>query len=107
MKRGKSVMINSAPLAHNSRDDAMAEAANDMKERVQKMRRAAVAFANDYGPLPAANQGDEKAMHAVATRMFDALRKEGLHVVMRPVQDETPRCVACNGSGFVSLGAEA
>ena len=53
-------------------------------ERVKAIRRAAVAFANDYGPLPAANGGDEGAAHEVATKLFNKLKREGLHIEYRP-----------------------
>lgn len=51
--------------------------------RVLAIRRAAVSFANDYGPLSAANNGIETAQHEVASRMFRALQREGLHIVMK------------------------
>lgn len=44
--------------------------------------RAAVGFANDYGPLPAANDGDEKAQSVMAKRLLDILDRESL--VIRP-----------------------
>jgi hypothetical protein len=50
-------------------------------ERVLSMRRAAVSFANDYGPLPAANSGDAAAAHEVAARLVSILRREGLKIV--------------------------
>ena len=51
--------------------------------RVSAIRRAAVRFANDYGPLNAANNGDEEAIHAVATRLFKICAEEGLHITMK------------------------
>lgn len=51
------------------------------EERVEAIRAAAVAFANDYGPLPAANCGDEAAAHQVATNLVNALRRHGLNIV--------------------------
>ena len=54
------------------------------EERVLKIRRAAVAFANDYGPLAAANQGDEEALHYVARRLFEACKREGLKIIINP-----------------------
>jgi len=56
-----------------------------MQKRVAAIRRAAVAFANDYGPLPAANNGDQEAQQEVAKRLFDRLIAEGLHIVMPSV----------------------
>jgi hypothetical protein len=53
-------------------------------DRVLAIRRAAVAFANDYGPLPAANQGDEAAQHAIAHQLFKLLAREGLHIIYEP-----------------------
>ncbi|KEP71746.1 hypothetical protein DL1_00030 [Thioclava dalianensis] len=51
------------------------------EQRVEAIRSAAVAFANDYGPLPAANAGDEAARHEVAHRLWKALRAQGLSIV--------------------------
>lgn len=53
----------------------------DKAKRVEGIRRAAVAFANDYGPLPAANAGDEEAQHEMARRLHKALRDQGLSIV--------------------------
>lgn len=50
-------------------------------QRVLAIRRAAVRFANDYGPLPAANAGDERAAHQVAHRLFKIMAEEGLAIV--------------------------
>ena len=50
-------------------------------ERVLAIRRAAVTFANDYGPLSAANNGDEASQHLVGARLFNALKREGLAIV--------------------------
>lgn len=52
-------------------------------KRVLAIRRAAVAFANDYGPLPAANRGDENAQHTIAGRLVKALRAEGLAIELK------------------------
>ena len=43
-------------------------------------RKAAVAFANDYGPLPAANRGDADAAHTIAQNLVDQLRRQGLRI---------------------------
>ena len=51
------------------------------EQRVEAIRSAAVDFANDYGPLPAANQGDEAARHEVAHRLWKCLRRHGLSIV--------------------------
>lgn len=53
-------------------------------EKMKGIRRAAVSFANDYGPLPAANRGDEDATHAVAMRLVEALKRQGLTIVRDP-----------------------
>lgn len=47
---------------------------------VLSARKAAVDFANDYGPLPAANQGDEQAAHTIAQNLVNALRRHGLRI---------------------------
>lgn len=60
-----------------------------LKERVKAMRRAAVAFANDYGPLAEANQGDEGAAHQVATKLFNACKREGLHIEFIPKDEQS------------------
>ncbi len=51
------------------------------RERVNRIRRAAVRFANDYGPLPDANNGNVDALHEVATRLYKILREEGLDII--------------------------
>ncbi len=51
------------------------------EQRVEAIRSAAVSFANDYGPLPAANSGDEAARHEVAHHLWKALRAHGLSIV--------------------------
>ncbi|PIE10022.1 MAG: hypothetical protein CSA72_10435 [Rhodobacterales bacterium] len=51
--------------------------------RVLAIRRAALRFANNYGPLHAANGGNETAQHEVAHRLFHALQSEGLQIVMK------------------------
>ncbi len=48
------------------------------------IRRAAVAFANDYGPLPAANAGDEDAAQKIADRLISALQRQGLTIEHDP-----------------------
>lgn len=60
-----------------------------IRDRLKAIRRAAVAFANDYGPLPAANNGDEGAAHEVATKLFNNLKREGLHIVHSPETKST------------------
>lgn len=62
------------------RDGVMAQHPTDS---VLAIRRAALAFANNYGPLPAANGGDETAQHEVAHRLFRALQREGLQLAMK------------------------
>ncbi|AUR06891.1 hypothetical protein [Phaeobacter inhibens] len=52
--------------------------------RVLAIRRDAVRFANDYGPLPAANDGDEEAQHEVARKLHRILENEGLRIVLKP-----------------------
>jgi hypothetical protein len=52
--------------------------------RLLAMRRAAVRFANDYGPLPAANAGDERAQHEIAKRLHDFCEAEGLRIILKP-----------------------
>ena len=52
--------------------------------RVLAIRRAAVRFANDYGPLSAANDGDEDARHQLATRLFKICAEEGLKIILNP-----------------------
>jgi hypothetical protein len=52
--------------------------------RLLAMRRAAVRFANNYGPLPAANAGDERAQHEIAKRLHDICEAEGLTIVLKP-----------------------
>ena len=49
-------------------------------DRMRGIRKAAVAFANDYGPLPAANAGDEDAQQAIAERLIECLERQGLVV---------------------------
>ncbi len=51
------------------------------EQRAEAIRTAAVSFANDYGPLPAANGGNEQARHDVAHRLWKALRAQGLSIV--------------------------
>ena len=53
-----------------------------LDERVRRIRRAAVRFASDHGPLSQAIGGDEKAQHAVGFRLFEELSKEGLAIVV-------------------------
>ena len=47
-------------------------------DQILRTRTAAVDFANDYGPLPAANAGDEDARHALAERLIACLKRQGL-----------------------------
>jgi len=61
------------------------------EDRVKRIRRAAVRFANDYGPLPAANGGDEDAIHQVATRLYGIMRAEGLDIVTTKPDANWPR----------------
>ena len=74
------------PKASNDElsEKPMAETTNDPdaqpSPRVMAIRRAAVAFANDYGPLPVANQGDDEAQHRVGAQLMKALRAEGLTI---------------------------
>lgn len=56
-------------------------------QRVLAIRRAAVRFANDYGPLALANQGDETAQHEVAGRLFRIMSEEGLSIIMKDPQE--------------------
>ena len=53
-------------------------------QRVLAIRRAAGRFANEYGPLPAANAGDENARHDVALRLFKICAEEGLKIITNP-----------------------
>lgn len=53
------------------------------EERVEAIRASAVSFANDYGPLPAANQGCETARHKVAASLVKILRENGLTIIQR------------------------
>jgi hypothetical protein len=57
---------------------------SDPMKRVLALRKAAVSFANDYGPLPAANSGDEEAQHKVASQLVTILRRNGLEVYLKP-----------------------
>ena len=56
-------------------------------QRVLAIRRAALKFANDYGPLPAANAGDELAQHELATRLFKACAEQGLKIIVNHVAE--------------------
>lgn len=47
------------------------------------MRRAALRFANDCGPLPAANSGDGSAQDELANRLHDFCEAEGLRIVLK------------------------
>lgn len=53
----------------------------DLNKRKEGIKNAAVAFANDYGPLNAANSGDEEARQEMAQRLHRALRDQGLSIV--------------------------
>lgn len=55
-------------------------------QRVLAIRRAAVRFANDYGPLNAANNGDERARHEMALKLFKIMAEEGLEIITKPGQ---------------------
>lgn len=46
----------------------------------RKAEIAAVRFANDYGPLPAANAGEDEARKIVLSRLEDALAMHGLRI---------------------------
>ena len=61
---------------------------DDKTRRALAIRNAAVRFANDYGPLPAANAGDEDARHEVALRLFKICLEEGLEISLRPPQED-------------------
>ncbi len=50
-------------------------------ERAIAIRHAAVAFANDYGPLALANTGNQGGAHEVAIRLVQKLRDQGLMIV--------------------------
>jgi hypothetical protein len=50
------------------------------RETLEKIEAAAIAFANDYGPLPAANRGDAKARSELALRLMGFLEKNGLRI---------------------------
>lgn len=53
-------------------------------KRILAIRKAAIRFANDYGPLPAANAGDEAAQHEVASRLHRACARAGLKIILDP-----------------------
>jgi len=53
-------------------------------EKQLSIQRAAVRFANDYGPLAAANAGDPTARHVMAERLVDILKEQGLGICIRP-----------------------
>ena len=46
-----------------------------------RIKCAAVGFANDYGPLPAANLGDDTAQEQIADRLISMLRQSGLKII--------------------------
>ncbi|WOI54275.1 hypothetical protein [Parvularcula sp. LCG005] len=54
------------------------------EQRVLAIRNAAIAFASDHGPLSAARSGDIVAEQAVARRLFECLKAEGLAIVPSP-----------------------
>lgn len=76
---------NPAPAEQSERTAPMPQMTKE--ERVEAIRQAAVAFANDYGPLPAANEGSDAAMHEVAARMVRACRRNGLKIVADPYNE--------------------
>lgn len=45
-----------------------------------RIKCAALAFANDYGPLPAANRGDDAAQEQLAMNLLSKLRQFGLTI---------------------------
>lgn len=57
-----------------------------MHFKLEKISKAAVAFASDYGPLPAARDGDENAQLVMANRLMDQLRKQGLTIKLLPTE---------------------
>lgn len=48
-----------------------------------RIKCAALAFANDYGPLSAANQGDDAAQEQLAFNLLRKLRQHGLTIRVR------------------------
>jgi hypothetical protein len=61
--------------------DARPEPKVSKEELDAAIVRAAVGFANDYGPLPAANAGDEAAQAVMAKRLVDILARQGLTIL--------------------------
>lgn len=54
-----------------------------------RIKCAALSFANDHGPLPAANRGDDAAQEALADRLVSMLRHSGLRIErIRPVNSQ-------------------
>lgn len=47
----------------------------------RRLQAAAIRFASDYGPLPAALQGDPEARAKVADRLADVLMAEGFKII--------------------------
>lgn len=87
LERGFGRITGSSVFEHDSNNFIVTERMKKhapQTARVAAIRRAAVSFANDYGPLPAANEGSNEAKHAVATRLFKALLAEGLQIVHDP-----------------------
>lgn len=55
-----------------------------MHHKLEKISKAAMSFASDYGPLTAAKDGDENAQLVMANRLMDHLRKNGLVIKLAP-----------------------
>lgn len=54
-----------------------------------RIKCAALSYANDYGPLCAANRGENAAQEALADNLISKLRQVGLRIdFIRPVQTE-------------------
>lgn len=52
-----------------------------------RIKCAALSYANDYGPLPAANRGDDAAQEALADNLISKLRQAGLRIErVRPIE---------------------
>lgn len=61
--------------------DARPESKTSKADLDAAVARAAVGFANDYGPLPAANAGDANAQAVMAKRLLDTLARQGLTIL--------------------------
>lgn len=46
----------------------------------ERLSKAARSFANDYGPLSAANSGEEAALYTMGGKLLEALNAHGLQV---------------------------